>query len=97
MKIQLSDHFDYSKLLRFSLPSIIMMIFPSLYSIVDGFFVSNIVGKTPFAALNLITSFIMILGSIGFMFGAGGIVIAIIGLLFIRPIATLMGAEGVLQ
>ncbi len=72
MAIQLSDHFTYGRLLRFTLPSIMMMIFTSLYSIVDGFFVSNYVGKTPFAALNLIMPVIMILGSIGLMFGTGG-------------------------
>lgn len=72
MRIQLSDHFNYNKLLRFALPSIIMMVFTSLYSIVDGFFVSNFVGKTPFAAVNLIMPVIMVLASVGFMFGAGG-------------------------
>ncbi len=72
MKIQLSDSFDYKRLLRFSLPSIIMMIFTSVYGVVDGFFVSNYAGKMPFAALNLIYPFIMILGTLGFMFGAGG-------------------------
>lgn len=72
MKIQFSDHFSIWRLLRFSLPSVIMMIFISLYSIVDGFFVSNFVGKTPFAAVNLIMPVIMILASVGFMFGAGG-------------------------
>jgi len=72
MRIQLSDHFNFGKLLRFAFPSIIMMVFTSLYSIVDGFFVSNFVGKSPFAAVNLIMPFIMILASIGFMFGAGG-------------------------
>lgn len=72
MHIQLSDHFNYSKLLRFAFPSIIMMVFTSLYSIVDGFFVSNFAGKTPFAAVNLIMPVIMVLASIGFMFGAGG-------------------------
>lgn len=70
--IQLSDHFDYSRLIRFTLPSIIMMIFTSIYGVVDGYFVSNFVGKTPFAAVNFITPLIMILGSVGFMFGAGG-------------------------
>ena len=54
MRIQLSDHFTYSKLLRFTLPSMIMMVFTSIYGVVDGVFVSNFVGKTPFAALNLI-------------------------------------------
>lgn len=72
MKIQLSDHFTYKKLFWFTLPPIIMMVFTSIYSVVDGFFVSNYVGKTPFAALNLIYPFIMILGSVGFMFGTGG-------------------------
>lgn len=123
--IQLSDHFTYGRLIRFTLPSIGMMIFTSIYSIVDGFFVSNFAGKTPFAALNLIFPFLMILATIGFMFGAGGSAIvaktlgegnaeranryfslfvyvsfslglffAIIGILFIRPIAVLLGAEG---
>lgn len=72
MKIQLSDHFTYPRLLRFTLPSIIMMIFTSIYGVVDGFFVSNFVGKTPFAAVNFIYPFLMILGSVGFMFGTGG-------------------------
>lgn len=70
--IRLSDHFTYRKLLCFTLPSIAMMIFTSIYGVVDGFFVSNYVGKTPFAALNFIMPFIMILGTIGFMFGTGG-------------------------
>ena len=72
MKIQLSDHFTLSKLLRFVFPSIIMMIFTSIYSVVDGLFVSNFVGKTAFASVNLIMPFIMILGAIGFMLGTGG-------------------------
>ncbi|MDO4318574.1 MAG: MATE family efflux transporter [Lachnospiraceae bacterium] len=72
MYIKLSDHFNFNRLLRFALPSIIMMVFTSLYSIVDGFFVSNFVGKTPFAAVNLIMPVLMILASVGFMFGAGG-------------------------
>lgn len=127
MHIQISDHFNYNKLLRFALPSIIMMIFSSLYSVVDGFFVSNIAGKTSFAAVNLIVPVIMILASNGFMFGAGGsalisktmgegdhdkaqrlfslfvyfiaisgIVISVVGYIFIRPIAVLLGADGVL-
>lgn len=127
MNIQISDHFNYNKLLRFALPSIIMMVFSSLYSVVDGFFVSNIAGKTSFAAVNLIVPVIMILASNGFMFGAGGsalisktmgegdndkakrlfslfvyaiaisgIIISIIGFIFIRPIAILLGANGVL-
>lgn len=72
MNIQLSDHFNYKRLLCFSMPSIVMMIFTSVYGVVDGFFVSNFVGKTPFAAVNFIMPFLMILGSVGFMFGAGG-------------------------
>lgn len=125
MKIQLSDHFTYKKLFWFTLPPIIMMVFTSIYSVVDGFFVSNYVGKTPFAALNLIYPFIMILGSVGFMFGTGGsaliaktlgqgqkekanmqfslivytsiisgAILGILGIVFIRPVAILMGAEG---
>lgn len=124
-QIQLSDHFSYHKLLRFTLPSIIMMVFTSIYGVVDGFFVSNFVGKTPFAALNFIMPFLMILGAVGFMFGTGGsaliaktmgegktteanrmfslfiyaaaacgFVIAALGMLFIRPIAAALGAEG---
>lgn len=72
MKTQLSDHFNYKKLLLFTFPSIVMMVFTSIYSVVDGFFVSNFVGKTSFAAVNFIMPVLMILGSIGFMFGAGG-------------------------
>lgn len=72
MAIQLSDHFNYKKLLRFCLPSIIMMIFTSIYGVVDGLFVSNFVGKTSFAAVNLIMPFNMILGGTGFMIGTGG-------------------------
>lgn len=125
MTIQLSDHFNYKRLLRFTFPSMIMMVFTSLYSVVDGFFVSNFVGKTPFAAVNFIMPVLMILGSIGFMFGSGGsalvsktmgegdndkarqlfslfvystmacgIVIAVLSFIFIRSLASLMGAEG---
>lgn len=72
MHIQLSDSFNYGKLLRFTLPTVIMMIFTSIYSVVDGFFVSNFVGITPFAAINLIMPFTQILGCVGFMFGTGG-------------------------
>lgn len=72
MKIQLSEHFTYKKLLRFVLPSIVMMVFTSIYGVVDGIFVSNYVGSTPFAAVNLIMPFIMALGAIGFMLGTGG-------------------------
>ena len=125
MNIQLSDHFTYKKLFRFTLPSIVMMIFTSIYGVVDGYFVSNFVGKTPFAAVNFIMPFLMILGAVGFMFGTGGcalisktmgegrqekakrlfsllvylslfcgIVITVLGLLFLRPVASLLGAEG---
>lgn len=72
MKIQLSDHFTIRKLLRFVLPSIVMMVFTSIYGVVDGLFVSNFVGKTPFAAINLVMPFLMILGGFGFMIGTGG-------------------------
>ncbi len=124
MNIQLSDHFTYKKLLRFTLPSIAMMIFTSIYGVVDGFFVSNFAGKTPFAAVNFIMPFLMILGAVGFMLGAGGsaliaktlgegerdranrlfsmvvhvtvaagAAIGALGILFIRPVAILLGAE----
>lgn len=123
-QIQLSDHFSYRRLIRFTLPSIGMMIFASIYSVVDGFFVSNFAGKTPFAAINLIMPFLMILSTVGLMFGTGGsaivskyfgeknpekanqafslfvytsfilgIVFAVLGIVFIRPIAVLLGAE----
>ena len=127
MRIQLSDHFTYGKLVRFTMPSIAMMIFTSIYSVVDGFFVSNFAGKTPFAAVNLIMPFLMIVSTVGFMFGTGGtalvaktfgegdekranqlfslfaytafilgIILAVVSFLFMRPIAALLGAEGVL-
>lgn len=125
MRIQLSDHFTYSKLIRFTLPSIAMMIFTSIYGVVDGFFVSNFAGKTPFSAINIIWPFLMIMATVGFMFGTGGtaivaktfgegnkekaneyfslfiyaafalgVIFAIFGIVFIRPIAVLLGAEG---
>ena len=72
MTIQLSEHFTYKKIFRFALPSIVMMVFTSIYGIVDGTFVSNFVGKTPFAAVNLVWPFLMILGAFGFMIGTGG-------------------------
>lgn len=124
MNISLSEHFTYKKLLRFCLPSIVMMVFTSIYGVVDGFFVSNYVGKTPFAAINLIMPFLMILGGIGFMIGTGGsalvaktlgegkkdtanryftmmilltvwlgIALTVIGIIFIRPVAILLGAN----
>ena len=123
--IQLSDHFTCERLLRFTFPSIVMLIFTSIYGVVDGFFVSNFVGKTPFAAVNLIMPYLMILGCVGFMFGTGGsalisktmgegqdgraneifslliyvsaacgVALAVLGTLFLRPMASLMGAEG---
>lgn len=125
MRIQLSDQFTYGKLIKFTLPSIAMMIFTSIYSVVDGFFVSNFAGKTPFAAVNLIMPVLMILGTVGFMFGTGGtalvaktfgegdrekanryfslfvyvafgigVVLAILGFIFIRQTASLLGAGG---
>lgn len=125
MNIKLSDHFTYSKLLRFTLPSIIMMVITSIYGVVDGFFVSNFVGADAFASLNLIVPFVMIFSSVGFMLGTGGsaliaktigeghrekanqifslllyvligfgIVSAVFGITFIRPIAIMLGASG---
>ena len=72
MGIQLSDRFTLKKLLRFCFPPIIMMVFTSIYGVVDGLFVSNFVGKVPFAAVNLVMPFIMVIGGIGFMIGTGG-------------------------
>ncbi|MDE6751918.1 MAG: MATE family efflux transporter [Eubacterium sp.] len=72
MRIKLSDHFNFKKLIRFVIPSVCMMIFTSIYSVVDGFFVSNYAGKTPFAALNLIYPLLMMLAALGFMIGTGG-------------------------
>ncbi len=123
--IQLSDHFTYKRLLRFTFPSILMLIFTSIYGVVDGFFISNFVGKTPFAAVNFIMPFLMMLGSVGFLFGTGGsaliairmgqgkpkeanelfslivyvsagfgLVLMLLGFLFLRPVAIKMGAQG---
>lgn len=72
MKIQLSDHFNYGKLMRFTLPSILMMIFTSIYGMVDGYFISQYVGKTAFASANLIIPYLQILGGVGAMLGTGG-------------------------
>ena len=125
MKIQLSDHFNTARLLRFTLPSIVMMIFTSVYSVVDGVFVSNFVGKTPFAAVNFVFPVLMILGAVGFMFGTGGsaivaktlgegeedkarslfslillvtfgvgVVIGLLGIVFVKPLSALLGAQG---
>lgn len=125
MKIQLSEHFTCGKLLRFTLPPICMMVFTSIYGVVDGIFVSNFAGKTAFAALNLIMPYIMIFGTMGIMIGTGGtalvsmtlgagekkranqifsqliyfavlsgLALTAIGILFLRPAAVMMGAEG---
>ena len=125
MKIQLSDNFTYRKLIRFVLPCVGMMIFMSIYGVVDGFFVSNYAGKTPFAAVNLIMPFLFILATVGFMFGTGGsalvakafgeqkpdmanrwfslfvyisfiigVILAVVSLIFLRPICRLLGAQG---
>ena len=124
-RIHLSEHFTYGKLLRFTLPSIVMNIFASLYIIVDGYFVANFVGKTEFAAVNLIMPVLNILGTIGYMFGVGGsaliaktlgekdqkkanrlfsmivlvssclgVFMMVSGFIFMRPITTMLGAEG---
>lgn len=123
-EIKLSDHFTYGKLLRFCISPIIMMVFTSIYGVVDGYFVSNFVGKTPFAAVNLIMPFIMILGGMGFMFGTGGcalvsktlgegdrdranryfsmivistiavgVLLSVLGIIFVEPVARLLGAD----
>jgi len=125
MKIQLSDHFTYRRLLRFTLPSIMMMIFTSIYGVVDGIFVSNFVGKTAFAAVNLIMPYLMVFGTLGFMVGTGGtaliaktmgmgdrekanelfsmltlvcviggLVLTAVSVIFLRPVAIWMGAQG---
>ena len=72
MNIQISEHFNYRKLIRFTIPTIAMMIFTSIYGVVDGIFVSNCVGSEAFAAVNMIMPALMILGSFGFMIGTGG-------------------------
>lgn len=81
MQVRLSDHFTYKKLFRFTIPTVMMMILTSMYTIVDGFFVSNFVGKIPFAAVNLVMPLIMGIASFGFMIGTGGsaIVLASLG------------------
>ena len=125
MRIQLSDHFTYKKLIKFTFPCISMMIFTSIYSVVDGFFISNFAGKTPFAAANFAWPFVMMLSALGFMFGTGGsaivaktlgegkkekaneyfslfvytsiglgIVVMVLGLVFLRPVMAFLGAEG---
>lgn len=72
MHIELSEHFTYSKLLRFTFPSIIMMVLTSIYGVVDGFFISNFIGAEPFAAVNIVMPFLMIFGAVRFMIGTGG-------------------------
>ena len=67
-----SGHYSYRRLLHFTLPSIVMLVFTSIYGVVDGLFVSNFAGKTPFAVIKLVMPFIMVLGGIGFMIGTGG-------------------------
>ncbi len=125
MKIALSEHFTYKKIFRFTLPSVVMMIFTSIYGIVDGFFVSNFVGETEFTAVNFIMPFLMIMGAFGFMFGTGGsalvakvmgegdskranrlfsmfiyvsigfgILLSVLGIVVLRPVAALLGAQG---
>ncbi len=125
MKIQLSEHFTYGKLIKFTIPTIIMMIFTSIYGIVDGIFVSNCVGSDAFAAVNLIMPALMILGTFGFMIGTGGSalvsktigegnkekanrffsmliylliivggILTIIGIPLVKPVASLIGANG---
>lgn len=126
-QIQLSDHFTYKKLLKFTFPSIIMMVFTSIYGVIDGIFVSNFVGVDQFNAVNFIMPYLMVLGAVGFMFGTGGcaliaktlgegdkekanslfslfiylpavvgIIITILGLIFIRPVSTLLGGSGLM-
>lgn len=125
MNIQLSDHFTYGRLLKFTFPSIVMMVFTSIYGVVDGIFVSNFAGKTPFAAVNLIMPYLMLTSVLGFMVGTGGtalismnlgmgdnkkaneifslltrvciiggITLTILSLIFLRPVARLLGASG---
>ncbi len=127
MRIQLSDHFTYSRLIRFVFPSIVMMIFTSIYGTIDGIFVSNFVGETPFAAINLTWPVIMLMSAFGFMVGSGGnavvskamgegdyeranryfsmliyatlifgVVLAFFGVVFMRRICIMLGAEGAL-
>lgn len=72
MTISLSEHFTYGKLLKFTFPSMIMMILTSIYGVVDGVFISNFIGAEPFAAVNIVMPFLMIFGAVGFMLGTGG-------------------------
>ena len=72
MKVHLSDHFTYKKILRFTFPTMVMSVFTSLYSIVDGIFVANYAGKTALAAINFVFPVLIILATFGYMFGTGG-------------------------
>lgn len=125
--IDFSEHFTYGKLLRYAISPIVMMIFTSVYSVVDGLFLSNFAGKEAFAAVNFIMPYLMLFNSTGFMFGTGGsaliakklgekkgkeaneifttlvwisaltgMVLSLIGVAFLRPVARMQGAEGVL-
>lgn len=124
MRIKLSDHFTLPKLLKFVFPSIVMMVIISIYGVIDGFFVSNYVGKSAFSSLNLVMPFVMVLGGMGFMIGTGGsalvsktlgqkeneqankifsmmiiftiilgIILSILGIVFIKPVSYLLGAS----
>ena len=123
--IKLSDHFNVRRIIRYAFPSVVMLVFTSIYTVIDGFFVSNFVGKTAFTAINFIWPFVSMLSVVGFMFGAGGsaliaktlgegekkkanqifsfityfsiicgIVLAVVGLIFLKPIAIKLGATG---
>lgn len=127
MNIQLSDHFTIGRLLRYSFPSIIMLVFTSIYSVVDGLFVSNVVGSNALSAINIISPVFMVVGAVGFMLGVGGsaevsktlgegepekakeyftniiltvivvgVILSVIGVLFVRPLAYFVGASEVL-
>ena len=125
MNSTFSGHFGYRRLLRVTLPSIVMMIFTSIYCVTDGFFVSNFAGKAAFTAVNFIMPYLMILGCVGFLFGTGGsaligktmgegdrkhadrlfsmvicvtalsgLALGVLGIVLLRPVAELLGAEG---
>ena len=72
MNIQLSDHFTYRRLIRFTISTVLMLICTSMYSIVDGLLVSNYFGKMQFSSTNLIWHVSMGIAAIGFMLGTGG-------------------------
>ena len=125
MSNKLSDKYSFMKLISFIFPTMVTLIFTSIYNVVDSLFISNYVGKDPFAAVNFITPFLICLGAVGFMFGTGGsalisktmgegdkekpnqlfslivyvsiiigVVLAVLGLVFLRPVASLLGAKG---